>query len=309
MKVSAIITLKKDVLDPQGKVIHQTLEGMNFKNVNEVRQGKYFEIDVNENDPKKAKEIVEDMCEKLLANLVIENYKIVEIQYLMKSSVITFPGSNCDRDMDVALKKFGFKNKMIWHNDNELPKSDLVVLPGGFSYGDYLRCGSVASKSKIMQSVINFAKSGGLVMGICNGFQILVETGLVPGVLLRNKYLEFICKNVFVKIDNKDNPYFKNLEKDIFELHIAHNEGNYFCTEDQLKEIKDNNQVAIYYCNNDGKIEEEFNPNGSIKNIAGILNKEKNVLGMMPHPERMIDSCLSGEDGSLFFKNLLNNIK
>ena len=227
----------------------------------------------------------------------------------MKSSVIIFPGSNCDRDMDVALKKFGFKNKMVWHNDNVIPKSDLVVLPGGFSYGDYLRCGSIAAKSNIINSVIEFANKGGLVIGICNGFQILIETGLVTGALLRNKYLEFICKNVFVKLDNKNNPYFKNLEKDIFELHIAHNEGNYFCTKDQLKEIKDNNQVAIYYCNNDGKIEEEFNPNGSIKNIAGILNKEKNVLGMMPHPERMIDSCLSGEDGSLFFKNLLNNIK
>ena len=167
----------------------------------------------------------------------------------MKSSVITFTGSNCDRDMDVALKKFGFKNKMVWHADAELPKSDLVVLPGGFSYGDYLRCGSMASKSKIMRSVINFANSGGMVMGICNGFQILVETGLVPGVLLRNKYLEFICKNVFIKINNKQNKYFKN------------------------------------------------------------VNKEKNVLGMMPHPERMIDTSLSGEDGSLFFKNLINNLK
>ena len=131
----------------------------------------------------------------------------------MKSSVITFPGSNCDRDMDVALTKFGFKNKMVWHNDQELPKSDLIVLPGGFSYGDYLRCGSMASKSKIMNSVINFAKSGGLVMGICNGFQILVEAGLVPGVLLRNKYLQFICKNVYVKVDNKENSFFKNLDK------------------------------------------------------------------------------------------------
>ena len=162
----------------------------------------------------------------------------------------------------------------------------------------------MASKSKIMQSVINFAKSGGLVMGICNGFQILVESGLVPGVLLRNKYLEFICKNVFVKIDNKDNPYFKNLDKEVFEFHIAHNEGNYFCTNDQLKEIEDNNQVAIYYCNDNGKTEEKFNPNGSLKNIAGIFNKEKNVLGMMPHPERMIDKSLSGEDGSLFFKKI-----
>ena len=167
----------------------------------------------------------------------------------------------------------------------------------------------MASKSKIMQSVINFAKSGGLVMGICNGFQILVETGLVPGVLLRNRYLEFICKNVFVKLDSRDNSYFKNLDKDILELHIAHNEGNYFCTKDQLKEIEDNNQIAIYYCNKEGEIEDQFNPNGSIKNIAGVFNKEKNVLGMMPHPERMINESLSGEDGSLFFKNLINNIK
>ena len=188
----------------------------------------------------------------------------------MKSSVITFPGSNCDRDMDVALNKFGFKNKMVWHDDNELPKSDLVVLPGGFSYGDYLRCGSMASKSKIMKSVINFAKSGGLVMGICNGFQILVETGLVPGVLLRNRYLEFICKNVFIKPANKKNLYFKNIDKDILEFHIAHNEGNYFCTKDQLKEIKDNNQIAIYYCNKEGKIEDQYNPNGSVKNLSLI---------------------------------------
>jgi phosphoribosylformylglycinamidine synthase subunit PurQ / glutaminase len=227
----------------------------------------------------------------------------------MKSSVITFPGSNCDRDMDVALKKFGFKNKMVWHNDVEIPKSDLVVLPGGFSYGDYLRCGSMAAKSKIMNSVINFAKSGGLVLGVCNGFQILVEAGLVPGVLLRNKYLEFICKNVFVKVKNKDNKYFRNLDKDILELHIAHNEGNYFCTKDQLKEINDNDQIAIYYCNEQGDVEEQYNPNGSIKNIAGVFNKEKNVLGMMPHPERMIDISLSGEDGSKFFNNLINNLK
>ena len=227
----------------------------------------------------------------------------------MKSSVITFPGSNCDRDMDVALKKFGFKNRMVWHNDVEIPKSDLVILPGGFSYGDYLRCGSMAAKSKIMNSVINFAKSGGLVLGVCNGFQILVEAGLVPGVLLRNKYLEFICKNVFVKVKNKDNKYFRNLDKDILELHIAHNEGNYFCSKDQLKEINDNDQIAIYYCNEQGDIEEQNNPNGSIKNIAGVFNKEKNVLGMMPHPERMIDVSLSGEDGSKFFNNLINNLK
>ena len=227
----------------------------------------------------------------------------------MHSSVITFPGSNCDRDMDVALKKFGFKNKMVWHEDAELPKSDLVVLPGGFSYGDYLRCGSMASKSKIMKSVINFALGGGRVMGICNGFQILVESGLLPGVLLRNKYLEFICKNIFVKVNNIDNSYFKGVKKKIFEFHIAHNERNYFCSNDQIKQINDNNQIAIFYCDENGNINENDNPNGSLQNIAGVFNKQKNVLGMMPHPERMIDSSLSGEDGSLFFNNLINNLK
>ena len=226
----------------------------------------------------------------------------------MNSSVITFPGSNCDRDMDVALKKFGFKNKMVWHDDMELPKSDLVVLPGGFSYGDYLRCGSMASKSKIMQSVINFAKGGGKVMGICNGFQILVETGLLPGVLLRNKYLEFICKNVHVTINNKENSFFKDFDKDTVEFHIAHTEGNYFCSNEQLKEIQNNNQIALLYSDADGNTDEKNNPNGSIRNIAGIFNKEMNVLGMMPHPERMIDPSLSGEDGSIFFKNLINNL-
>jgi len=227
----------------------------------------------------------------------------------MNSTVITFPGSNCDRDMDVALKKFGFKNQMVWHNDAELPKSDLVVLPGGFSYGDYLRCGSMASKSRIMQSVINFSKSGGMVMGVCNGFQILTEAELLPGVLLRNKYAEFICKNIFVKVNDNENNYFKNIQKNTLELHIAHNEGNYFCSNEQMNEIEDNNQIALLYCDEEGKINQTSNPNGASKNIAGIFNKEKNILGMMPHPERMIDKALSGEDGSLFFKNLINNLK
>ena len=227
----------------------------------------------------------------------------------MKSSVIIFPGSNCDRDMDVALKKFGFENQMIWHNDDKIPKCDLIVLPGGFSYGDYLRCGSIAGKSKIIKSVIEFAKKGGLVLGICNGFQILTETGLLPGVLQQNKNIEFICKNVFVKINDKNNKYFKNIDKDILELHIAHNEGNYFCSKDELKMLKDNNLIAVSYCNNNGEINERTNPNGAVENIAGIFNKEKNILGMMPHPERMIDKYLSGEDGSIFFKNLLNNLK
>ena len=227
----------------------------------------------------------------------------------MKSAVIIFPGSNCDRDMDVALKKYGFKNSMIWHDDITLPKCDLVVLPGGFSYGDYLRCGSIAGKSKIIKSVIDFANSGGLVLGVCNGFQILTETGLLPGVLQQNKYLNFICRNVYVKINDKENKYFKNIKKEILELHIAHNEGNYFCSDEELMNIEENNQIALTYCNSEGKSSENYNPNGAIKNIAGIFNKEKNVLGMMPHPERMIDKYLSGEDGSVFFENLIMNVK
>ena len=227
----------------------------------------------------------------------------------MKSSVIIFPGSNCDRDMHVALTKFGFKNTMVWHNDQLIPKSDLIVLPGGFSYGDYLRCGSIASKSKIIKSVIDFANSGGLVLGICNGFQILTETGLLTGILQQNKYLNFICKNVFVKIKDKNNKYFKNIKKDILELHIAHNEGNYFCSENEIKSLEDNNQIAVTYCSQSGDENDENNPNGAIKNIAGIFNQKKNVLGMMPHPERMIDKYLSGEDGSLFVENLLGNLK
>ena len=227
----------------------------------------------------------------------------------MKSAVIIFPGSNCDRDMDVALKKFGFKNQMVWHDDEKLPESDLIVLPGGFSYGDYLRCGSIAGKSKIIKSVIDFAKKGGLVLGVCNGFQILTETGLLPGVLQQNKNIEFICKNVFVKVNNKNNKYFESIDKDILKLHIAHNEGNYFCTDDELKMLKDNNLIAVSYCNEKGEVNEKSNPNGAMQNIAGIFNKEKNILGMMPHPERMIDKYLSGEDGSIFFKNLLNNLK
>ena len=227
----------------------------------------------------------------------------------MKSSVIIFPGSNCDRDMDVALKKFGFKNQMVWHSDLEIPKSDLIVLPGGFSYGDYLRCGSIAAKSKIIKSVIDFANSGGLVIGICNGFQILIEAGLLPGALLTNKYLKFICKNIFVKLNKDESKYFKNIKKNVLELHIAHNDGNYFCSKDELKSLKDNNQIAVNYCDQNGDVDEKFNPNGSINNIAGIFNKNKNIIGMMPHPERMIDNYLSSNDGNFFFENLIENLK
>ena len=226
----------------------------------------------------------------------------------MKSSVIVFPGSNCDRDIAVALEKFQILNQMVWHDEINLPKCDLVVLPGGFSYGDYLRTGCIASKSKIINAVIKHGKKGGLILGICNGFQILIETGLLPGALLRNKKLKFLSKNVFLKVINKDNIFCSNYKnKDIIELPIAHNEGNYFGNKDLIKKLEDDNLIAFKYCNKKGEIEKESNPNGSLNNIAGILNNKKNILGMMPHPERLIDPILSGEDGSIMFTSLLKS--
>jgi len=224
----------------------------------------------------------------------------------MKSSVIVFPGSNCDRDIAVALEKFQIKNQMVWHDEINLPKSDLVVLPGGFSYGDYLRTGCIASKSKIINDVLKHAKKGGLVLGICNGFQILIETNLLPGALLRNKNLRFLSKNVFLKVSNTNNKFCLNYKnKDIVKLAIAHNEGNYFADNDLIKKLEDNNLIAFKYCNKNGEINVDSNPNGSSNNIAGILNSEKNILGMMPHPERLIDPLLSGEDGSMMFESLV----
>jgi phosphoribosylformylglycinamidine synthase subunit PurQ / glutaminase len=223
----------------------------------------------------------------------------------MKSSVIVFPGSNCDRDIAVALEKFKIKNQMVWHEETNLPKSDLVVLPGGFSYGDYLRSGCIASKSRIINDVISHAKNGGLVLGICNGFQILIETGLLPGTLLRNKKLKFLSKNVFLKVFNTENRFCSDYDKKkIIELPIAHNEGNYFAKNSILKNLEDQSLIAFKYCDIKGNINDESNPNGSSMNIAGILNDKKNILGLMPHPERLVDPLLSGEDGSLMFKSL-----
>ena len=226
----------------------------------------------------------------------------------MKSSVIVFPGSNCDRDIAVALEKFQIKNQMVWHNETNLPKSDLVILPGGFSYGDYLRTGCIASKSRIMHDIIKHANEGGLILGICNGFQILIEIGLLPGVLLRNKKLRFVSKNVYLKVINIENQFCLScVKKNIIELPIAHNEGNYFADDKILQNLEDNNLIAFKYCDEKGNISNNSNPNGSSNNIAGILNNNKNILGMMPHPERLIDPILSGEDGSMIFESLLKS--
>ena len=225
----------------------------------------------------------------------------------MKSSVIVFPGSNCDRDIAVALEKMQFKNKMVWHKETSLPKSDLIVIPGGFSYGDYLRSGAIAGKSLIIDEIIKAANSGCLVLGICNGFQILTETGLLKGTLLRNKNLRFINKDVNIKVINNNTKFSNKYKKDeILKINIAHNEGNYFTNSNHLEELNKENLIAFKYCDEKGNTNDLSNPNGSMENIAGIYNAKKNILGMMPHPERMIDKLISNTDGTNLFKSILN---
>ena len=225
----------------------------------------------------------------------------------MRSSVIVFPGSNCDRDIAVALEKLQFKNQMVWHKETKLPKSDLIVIPGGFSYGDYLRSGAIAGKSSIINEVIKSAKSGCLILGICNGFQILTETGLLKGTLLRNKNLRFINKDVYINVVNNKTSFSSKYKKDqVLKINIAHNQGNYFTDSEHLEELKNENLIVFKYCDEKGNINENSNPNGSLENIAGILNSKKNILGMMPHPERMIDEIISNKDGINLFTSLLN---
>ena len=225
----------------------------------------------------------------------------------MKSSVIVFPGSNCDRDIAVALEKMQFKNQMVWHKETKLPQSDLIVVPGGFSYGDYLRSGAIAGKSLIIDEVIKAANSGCLILGICNGFQILTETGLLKGTLLRNKNLKFINKDVHIKVANNDTKFTNKYKNEqILKINIAHNEGNYFTASNHLEELEKEKLIAFKYCDETGNINENSNPNGSLENIAGIFNSKKNILGMMPHPERMIDEIISNKDGVNLFSSLLN---
>ena len=225
----------------------------------------------------------------------------------MKSSVIVFPGSNCDRDIAVALEKMQFKNQMVWHKETKLPKSDLIVLPGGFSYGDYLRSGAIAGKSLIIDEVIKAANEGCLILGICNGFQILTETGLLKGTLLRNKNLKFINKDIYINVINNETKFTNKYKKNkVLNINIAHNEGNFFTDNTHLQELKEKNLIAFKYCDEKGNINEQSNPNGSLENIAGIYNSKKNILGMMPHPERMVDNLISNTDGINLFSSLLN---
>jgi phosphoribosylformylglycinamidine synthase len=227
----------------------------------------------------------------------------------MKFGVVTFPGSNCDQDMIYVLRDIlGQQVETLWHKDTDLKGVDLVVLPGGFSYGDYLRSGAIAKFSPIMNVVISHAKKGGYVMGICNGFQILTESGLLEGALLHNNNQRFICKNVFLKPISRSAGINKDLKaSSTYKIPIAHGEGRFYAPNEMLKSIEDNDQVLFRYASEEGEISDEFNPNGSLNNIAGITNKTKNVFGMMPHPERAADEKLNNLDGKSIFESILNH--
>lgn len=225
----------------------------------------------------------------------------------MKFGVVTFPGSNCDEDMVYVLQDtMGQKVERLWHKDTDLKGVDFVVLPGGFSYGDYLRSGAIAKLSPIMGEVIQHANKGGYVMGICNGFQILTEAGLLDGALLHNNNQKFICKNVYLKPSSNSSAITKGLSLDrAYKIPIAHGEGRFYAADDTMKKIQDNDQILFQYCSEDGIVSDEFNPNGALLNIAGITNAQKNVFGMMPHPERASDRFVGNEDGKLIVESLL----
>ena len=225
----------------------------------------------------------------------------------MKAAVIVFPGSNCDRDAAVALEAAtGRAPAMVWHGDSEIPASDLIVLPGGFSYGDYLRSGAMAAHSPVMREVVRRAKAGASVLGICNGFQVLTEAGLLPGVLMRNATLKFICKDVHLKVERNDTAYTRQYRKgEVVRFPIAHKDGSYYANELTLNRLESEGRVAFRYCDAAGAVSEAANPNGSQRNIAGIYNETRTVLGLMPHPERLADAALSGTDGAKLFSSLV----
>jgi phosphoribosylformylglycinamidine synthase len=222
-----------------------------------------------------------------------------------KFGVVVFPGSNCDHDAYYSVKKvLGYEAEFLWHKEKDLKGSDIIILPGGFSYGDYLRTGAIARFSPIMDSVYKFAENGGVVIGICNGFQILLEIGLLPGIMMKNESLKFVCKDVYLNIENKENIFTKSIKQNILKIPVAHGDGNYFTDEVTLKELEDNNQILFRYVSSVGKVNLESNPNGSFMNIAGIMNKKKNVMGLMPHPERCCNPLLGNTDGSLIFRSV-----
>jgi len=225
----------------------------------------------------------------------------------MNFAVLQFPASNCDQDAVHAVRVLGHSARLVWHKDNSLSNVDAVIVPGGFSYGDYLRCGAIARFSPVMQAVKQFADNGGLVIGICNGFQVLCEAHLLPGALIRNRSLQFRCEHVFLKTVTRDTPFTSQIpEGKLLHVPIAHGEGCYFANSDTLVQMKANHQILWQYCNAQGELNDDANPNGALEHIAGICNERRNVAGLMPHPERACEPLLGSKDGRLIFESLIN---
>jgi len=225
----------------------------------------------------------------------------------MNFAVLQFPASNCDQDAVHAVRVLGHSARLVWHKDNSLSDVDAVIVPGGFSYGDYLRCGAIARFSPVMQAVKQFADNGGLVIGICNGFQVLCEAHLLPGALIRNRSLQFRCEHVFLKTVTRDTPFTSQIpEGKLLHVPIAHGEGCYFANSDTLVQMKANHQILWQYCNAQGELNDDANPNGALEHIAGICNERRNVAGLMPHPERACEPLLGSKDGRLIFESMIN---
>jgi phosphoribosylformylglycinamidine synthase I len=229
----------------------------------------------------------------------------------MRFGIVVFPGTNCDRDCWHVVKAvLNCDVDFVWHQERDVSRFDCIILPGGFSYGDYLRVGAIARFSPVMESVRDFAEKGSLVIGICNGFQILVEAGLLPGALVRNKTIHFICKFVNLRVENANTPFTNRCEVgQVLRIPIAHNDGRYFCDKETLRRLERNGQIVFRYCTPDGEVTEEANPNGSVGNIAGIVNEKGNVLGMMPHPERASERLLGSEDGLFIWRSILSAVE
>ncbi len=229
----------------------------------------------------------------------------------MRFGIVVFPGTNCDRDCWHVVKRvLNCDVEFVWHEERDVSRFDCIVLPGGFSYGDYLRVGAIARFSPVMEGIRKFAESGGLVIGICNGFQILVEAGLLPGALVRNNTTHFVCKFVNLRVENADTPFTNQCKVgQVLRIPIAHNDGRFFCDEENLRRLEENKQIVFRYCTPEGEVTEEANPNGSVENIAGIVNERGNVLGMMPHPERASEKLLGSDDGLFIWRSILSTLE
>src|ERR1700686_2536134 len=295
MKARVTVTLNSGILDPQGKAIEGALKSLGVGGVASVRQGKVFDIEIEGGDRAKAEAALKNAAEKLLAN-----------------TVIVFPGINRERDMARALKLIsGREPAMVWHADRELPAgTDLVVIPGGFSYGDYLRCGAIAARAPIMDAVRAFAAKGGLVLAVCNGFQIACEAGLLPGVLMRNAQLRFICRDVYLRVERSDTAFTRGYNAgQVIRVPVAHGEGNYIADGETIARLEGEGRVLFRYASPDGMVDPNWNHNGALNAIAGIVNERGNVLGMMPHPENHVEAVMGCTDGRGLFAGLVDHFK